>query len=294
MDLKFETLFNNTISKLPEKISVLDLQIHPHEGRSRHSNPKMHDLLYEAGNSAVDQDEEIIISNLFEAIYSILHGAELFLSTLRPSELRAESVRSNFEKRLRRALEDISLQDGPSGWSERNLKLARKYFEENPTRTSELSTAVSWQKNNFVISTDKSILQIHRIHRFLSEEAYWCLGIPEKVVRKAIDGSLCFGLYDDSKENKPQVGFARIVTDQATFAWVCDVYIENEYRGQGLSKWLVECFLKHPELQSLRRICLATKDAHTLYEKFGFEVTQTPANWLEIKDNEIYIKTKTR
>jgi GNAT superfamily N-acetyltransferase len=161
------------------------------------------------------------------------------------------------------------------------------------TLPDQLPAAVSWQKNNFVITTDKSELQIHRIHRFLSEEAYWCLGIPEKVVRKAIDGSHCFGLFDYSKEQKPQVGFARIVTDQATFAWVCDVYIENEYRGQGLSKWLVECFLRHPDLQSLRRICLATKDAHKLYEKYGFEVTQSPANWLEIKNNEIHKKTKT-
>jgi GNAT superfamily N-acetyltransferase len=141
------------------------------------------------------------------------------------------------------------------------------------------------QITGFSISTDKSKLQLERVHRFLSQEAYWCLGIPLEVVRKAISTSLCFGVYAESGE---QIGFARVVSDQATFAWICDVYIEKEYRGRGISTWLMETLMSHPELQGLRRLCLATKDAHTLYQKFGFVVTQTPGNWLEIKNNDIY------
>jgi N-acetylglutamate synthase-like GNAT family acetyltransferase len=150
---------------------------------------------------------------------------------------------------------------------------------------------MNWKKDNFVISTNKSKLQIDRIHKFLSQEAYWCIGVPKSVVEKAIEGSLCFGVYDES-DNTAQIGYARLVTDKATFAWLCDVYIENEYRGEGLSKWLMECLLAHPELQGLRRICLATKDAHKLYEKYGFEVTKSPGNWLEIKDNDVYTKSE--
>lgn len=145
---------------------------------------------------------------------------------------------------------------------------------------------LNWQKDHFLITTDKTLLQIDRIHRFLSQESYWSLEIPQAIVAKAIDGSLCFGLFDESKNM--QVGYARIVTDGATFAWLCDVYIEKEYRGKGLSKWMMESLLSHPGLKGLRRICLATKDAHKLYEKYGFEVTQTPGNWLEKKNNNIY------
>ena len=87
-----------------------------------------------------------------------------------------------------------------------------------------------------------------------------------------------------------QIGFARIVTDEATFAWISDVYVEEEHRKKGLSKWLMECLMTHPSLKNLRRICLATKDAHTLYQRFGFEITTTPRYWMEIKDNDIYTK----
>jgi GNAT superfamily N-acetyltransferase len=148
------------------------------------------------------------------------------------------------------------------------------------------------QRDHFFLSTDKSRIQIDRVHRFLSLEAYWCLGIPTKTVTKAMENSLCFGIYDQSLTKEIQIGYARIVSDLATFAWLCDLYVEKEYRGLGLSKWLVESILEHSDLRGLRRICLATKDAHTLYTKYGFEVTATPANWLEIKDDAIYQQGK--
>ncbi len=119
-------------------------------------------------------------------------------------------------------------------------------------------------------------------------EAYWCLGIPKNILAKAIGASLCFGVYDE--KTGFQIGFARIVTDKATFAWLCDVYIEPDFRRKGLSKWLMEVMKLHSDLQNLRRFCLTTKDAHGLYEGFGFQVTKTPTYWMEIKDNEIYKK----
>lgn len=153
-----------------------------------------------------------------------------------------------------------------------------------------MSKNISWEKDQYLISTDKSLLQIDRIHKFLSTEAYWCLDIPKKIVEASISSSLCFGLYDTKASIQEQIGYARIISDGATFAWLCDVYVENNYRGNGLSKWLMECVFSHPDLQNLRRICLATKDAHELYKKFGFKVTETPQNWMEIKDNDLYRK----
>jgi GNAT superfamily N-acetyltransferase len=149
------------------------------------------------------------------------------------------------------------------------------------------------KKNQFSISTDKTLLQVEAVHSFLSTKAYWSLGIPVSTLHKAIDGSICFGLYHDTLNGLLQIGFARVVTDYATFAWLCDVYVEEAYRGQGLSKWLVESIRNHPDLQGLRRFCLTTKDAQTLYSQFGFEVTKTPEFWMEIKDNDIYKKVNT-
>jgi GNAT superfamily N-acetyltransferase len=146
-----------------------------------------------------------------------------------------------------------------------------------------------WQQSSFFISTDKRQLQVSRIHHFLSQ-AYWCLGIPSAVVVASIENSICFGLYHE-KDNI-QVGFARLVTDQSTFAWLCDVYVEQPYRGLGLSRWLIECIVSSRYVRGLRRICAATKDAHSLYMNCGFKATDTPANWMEIKDSDIYIKNR--
>jgi GNAT superfamily N-acetyltransferase len=137
----------------------------------------------------------------------------------------------------------------------------------------------------FKVSSDKKLLQIERIHQFLSTQTYWCLGIPKETVLRAIEGSLCWGVYT---EDNVQVGFARVITDRATFAWLADVYIEEPYRGKGLSQLMLEAVMKSPELQGLRRFLLATKDAHGVYEKLGFQLTKTPGYWMEIKNNQIY------
>lgn len=151
---------------------------------------------------------------------------------------------------------------------------------------------LGWKKEPFYISTDKKLLQIPRIHHFLSTQAYWSLGIPLEIVKKSIAGSLSFGVFTKETPEDLQVGYARIVSDFASFAWLCDVYVEEPYRNKGLSKWLMECVMSHPDLKNLRRICLATKDAHDLYKQYGFKMTETPQNWMEIKDNDIYKKLK--
>lgn len=139
------------------------------------------------------------------------------------------------------------------------------------------------QKEQYCISTDKSKLDIPFIHNYLSG-SYWSENIPAEIVAKAIEGSLCFGLYDGSK----QVGFARMVTDSATFAYLADVFIDEAYRGKGLSKWLMEVILSHPRLQGLRRILLATRDAHGLYTQFGFTALNMPERMMQIHNPDLY------
>lgn len=134
-----------------------------------------------------------------------------------------------------------------------------------------------WQNGEFTISTDRARLEIDAIHKFLSEESYWAKERTRSQCETAIKNSLPFGVYKD--ENL--VGFARVVTDFATFAYLGDVFILNEFRGQGLSKWLMEVIISHPELQGLRRWILATKDAHALYEKFEFTALKFPERWME-------------
>jgi GNAT superfamily N-acetyltransferase len=137
---------------------------------------------------------------------------------------------------------------------------------------------MEWQREQYTISTDKSKLDVGMIHHFLYTTAYWAVGRPMSVVRKTIENSLCFGVYDDNT----QVGFARLVTDYATFGWMCDVFILPSHRGRGLGKWLVECVVAHPDVKGLRRILLSSRDAHDLYEKYGgFHSLHYPVNWME-------------
>jgi GNAT superfamily N-acetyltransferase len=132
---------------------------------------------------------------------------------------------------------------------------------------------MEYHLNEFTISTDKSRLDVQLIHDYLSNTAYWSRGRSRETIVKSIEHSLCFGVYKGSY----QVGFARVVTDYATFAWLCDVFILDDYRGQGLGKWLVTCVISHPELASLRLILLSTRDAHELYRKYGeFKTVDRP------------------
>ena len=140
------------------------------------------------------------------------------------------------------------------------------------------------KKNDFIISTDKTKLDIVLIHTYLSKESYWAKNIPLNVVKKSIKGSCCFGLY----KNKEQIGFARVVTDHATFGYIADVFILDEYRGKGLSKWLMTAIMKHPDLQGLRRWMLATRDAHGLYTQFGFLPLDKPERIMGYRPFEEY------
>ena len=130
-------------------------------------------------------------------------------------------------------------------------------------------------KNNYVISTDKSKIDIKYVHGFLSA-SYWSPGVPIAVVKKGMKHSLCFGLYDGGQ----QIGYARMITDKASFAYLADVFIDEGYRGKGLGKWFIEMILVHPDLHGLRRILLATKDAHRLYEKCGFTSINNPERYM--------------
>ncbi len=133
------------------------------------------------------------------------------------------------------------------------------------------------------IDTDKSRLQIEVIHAFLAQ-SYWARGIPLAVVRAAIEGSLCFGVYDGTR----QVGFARVITDGATFAYLADVFVLESHRGRGLALRLMDAVTSHPSLQGLRRWVLATQDAHGLYAKYGFTPLAAPERFMERHDPTVY------
>jgi GNAT superfamily N-acetyltransferase len=138
-------------------------------------------------------------------------------------------------------------------------------------------TVVEHRPNGYTISTDKTRLDTGLIHRFLSEDSYWAQDRPYDVVERSIDHSLCFGVYAGTE----QVGFARVVTDYVTFAWLCDVFIVEPHRGQGLGKWLVETVVAHPDLDGIRLFSLATRDAHGLYRRYaGFEPLEVPEKWM--------------
>jgi len=144
---------------------------------------------------------------------------------------------------------------------------------------------MEWTKDDFLISTDKGKINIAFVHNFLSQ-SYWAEGIPQSIVERSVEGSICFALLHQEK----QVGFARVITDEATFAYLADVFLDENYRGKGLSRWLMECILSHPKLQGLRRFLLATRDAHGLYKKMGFEKLPSLEPWMQIHKPNIYKK----
>ncbi|HVI49108.1 MAG TPA: GNAT family N-acetyltransferase [Chitinophaga sp.] len=141
------------------------------------------------------------------------------------------------------------------------------------------------KEGDYVVSTDKTRLDIAVIHNFLANESYWAQKIPRSIVEKTIAGSLCFGLYHDDK----MIGFARLITDYASFAYLADVFVVNEYRGKGLSKFLMRTITAYPELQSLRRWLLVTSDAHELYRQFGFTDIPNPEKFMQRHNPEIYL-----
>jgi len=153
------------------------------------------------------------------------------------------------------------------------------------------------EHEEYYITSDASQLDVNVIHRYLSEESYWAQGIPKQVVEISIANSLCFGLFvkEEQTSRSKQVGFARLITDKATFAFLADVFVLKEHRGKGLSKWLMRTIQSHPELQNLRRWLLTTKDAHGLYEQLGWKkLTDDYAGRFMIQHNpDVYKKSES-
>ncbi|MBK7668547.1 MAG: GNAT family N-acetyltransferase [Sphingobacteriaceae bacterium] len=138
--------------------------------------------------------------------------------------------------------------------------------------------------DGILYSDDKALLQLDVIHNYLSKESYWSKGVPVEIVKRAMDGSICFAAYDNGK----QIAYARIITDGATFGYLADVFVLEPYRGKGISKNLMKFIMDYPSFKGFRRFMLATKDAHSLYEKFGFKKLSTPDRFMEIKPFEEY------
>lgn len=150
-------------------------------------------------------------------------------------------------------------------------------------------TAVESRRGEFSISTDRARLDLDVIHGFLTN-CYWAKGIPREVVARSIEHSLCFGIYDGSGA---QVGFARVISDFATIAYIGDVFVLDTHRGRGLGKWLMQCITLHPALQNLRRWILTTRDAHGLYSQVGFTPVKSPERFMELHRPDIYEVRKT-
>jgi hypothetical protein len=157
-----------------------------------------------------------------------------------------------------------------------------------------------YYRDEYCLSDNPSRLQLDVIHRFLAEQSSWAQGIERHLVERSVANSMCFGVYclndnndtgdNDSKDDDEwqQIGFARLVTDRTTFAYLCDVFIVGEHRGRGLSAWLLERIVEHPELQGLRRWMLATSDAHGLYERVGFSPLDKPEIFMQIHTPNVY------
>ncbi len=143
-----------------------------------------------------------------------------------------------------------------------------------------------WRREGYCITTDPRRVEVDVVHGFLSQESSWARGIPRETVQRSVENAVCFTLL----ENGRQIGFARVISDRATVAYVGDVFVLPQYRGRGLSKWLMECVMSHPELQHLRRWILLTGDAHGLYRKFGFRSLLKPERYMEIHDPDVYTR----
>ena len=147
----------------------------------------------------------------------------------------------------------------------------------------------SWRDHEFEVSTDPARIDAGIVHRFLTT-SYWAAGIPIEVVERALRHSLCFALFAGAE----QIGLARVVTDRATFAYLCDVHVLEAWRGRGLGRWLMRCVWSHPDLQGLRRCGLVTRDAHMLYAPSGFTALAHPDRHMEKLDPDVYKRAATR
>jgi GNAT superfamily N-acetyltransferase len=148
------------------------------------------------------------------------------------------------------------------------------------------NACIEHRKGAFTVSTDPALIDLSLVHGFLTNY-YWAKGIPRDVVARSVENSLCFGVYADGK----QIGFARVISDYATYAYIGDVFVLDSFRGRGLGKWLMECVMQHPRLQGLRRWSLVTQDAHGLYSKLGFEPLKKPQNYMELHRPDVYRQT---
>lgn len=135
---------------------------------------------------------------------------------------------------------------------------------------------IEYIQEPFTLSTDQTKIQIDRVCEFLAQ-SYWAKTRGRDTIIKSIEHSLCFSLFHE----QTQIGFARVITDGATFAYLCDVFVDEAYRGKGLGKWMLQCLLQHPDLINIRRVLLATQDAHGLYGQFGFQSLQEPERFME-------------
>ncbi len=135
-------------------------------------------------------------------------------------------------------------------------------------------------RDNFLISTDQEIVDVSVVHNYLANDSYWASGVTLEKVKRSLQHSFCFGVYDCSEGNETQIGFARVISDFSIFAYLADVFILPTYQGQGLGKWLISCILAHPELQDLRKWTLHTRDAQGLYQQYGFIVGPDPETYL--------------
>jgi GNAT superfamily N-acetyltransferase len=151
-------------------------------------------------------------------------------------------------------------------------------------QTADAEAVMEYRRGEFLISTDRARLNLDVVHGFLTN-CYWAKGIPRQIVARSIEHALCFGIYRDGGE---QVGFARVISDFATIAYVGDVFILEKHRGRGLGKWLMQCITQHPALQGLRRWILTTRDAHGLYSQVGFTPVKSPERFMELHNPNVY------
>jgi len=139
-----------------------------------------------------------------------------------------------------------------------------------------MNAIIETHQNNLTISTDPARPDLDAIYEMLTR-SYWAKGRSKEMIGRSLQNSLVFGIYDGSR----QIGLARVISDYATFAWLCDVFIHEDYRGKGIGKWLMETILSHPDLLEMRRFILATRDAHGLYAQYGFKPLASPESWME-------------